>query len=299
MTPERRAELHEERKALLERARAIRDANRAARAEEREMSQIQAMARFETAPPPVTPERFRPPAPDQAQINAEAVADYEEAKAEALRNMAPEDVPAVLKMPPIVHEGAVAPPRVVEPEEQHIEPETESDNPITPFDERPVPGDDFERFLAAQDVETREVLSDVELRVIFETETKRAQEERRAQVRKAAAARALRHAKATAGLIGPEAIAAAALRDRLSQKVEWTVNMPEAGNSGMLIDEGVRINGRLMQHGERITGTLAEYESYRAIEWNAHQSELDFQGRGKLSKLRQTATGFLNMRGAA
>jgi hypothetical protein len=44
---------------------------------------------------------------------------------------------------------------------------------------------------------------------------------------------------------------------------------------------------------------LSEYESYRSIEWLAHQNELDFQGRGRLSRLRQTATGFINNRTSA
>jgi hypothetical protein len=222
---------------------------------------------------------------------AEERRQAERAEVAARAAAAPEPDP--IPMPPIVHEGVGSPTIIGDP------PAEDPDDATLYGPVEDAEPDDFERFLAAQDDEIRDILSDVELRVIYEAETKRAAEEKKANAKKLAVARAQRHAKATAGLLGPEAIAAAALRDRLAQKVRWTVNMPEAGNSGMLIDQGIRINGRLLQHGQEITGTLAEYESYRAIEWNAHQNELDFQGRGKLSKLRQTATGFINMKGAS
>jgi len=45
--------------------------------------------------------------------------------------------------------------------------------------------DPFERFLAAQDPETRSLLTDIELRVIFEEETKRALDAKKAAQRKA------------------------------------------------------------------------------------------------------------------
>ncbi len=193
--------------------------------------------------------------------------------------------PAPVAMPAIEHEG-------INPESGPVAIPTEEGNAAGHSES----ADGFERFLAAQDDETRSVLSDMELRLIYEIEVKRAADERKNILKKAAATKALRHARTTAGLIPAEAVAAAALRDRLNQKVTWTVNMPEAGNSGMLIDEGMRIDGRLLYHGQEVVGTMAEYESYRDIEWRAHQHELDFQGKGKLSRLRQTATGFLNMR---
>jgi hypothetical protein len=195
----------------------------------------------------------------------------------------------VLTMPPIVHEGEI----------------TEADMKwadivVDRVEGGPAePEDDFERFLASQDAETRNILTDVELRVIYEVETKRAADERRATLKKTVAAKALRHARASAGLIGPEAVATAALLDRLSQKVTWTVNMPEAGNSGTLIDEGVRINGRLLQHGTQVTGTLGEYISYREIEYRAHENERQFQGRSRMSRLSQTGMRFLHNEGQA
>lgn len=208
------------------------------------------------------------------------------AEEKAAAAAAPEPPPEV--MPPVPREGVM-------PEPIFAEPDDMQDNQL-PTDE---PVDDFARFLAAQDDETRSLLSDMELRVIYETETKRAADERKAAAKKGALARAQRHARMVAGLIGPEAMEAQARLDRLNRKVTWTVNMPEAGNTGMLVDEGMRIDGRLLRHGEQMTGTMAEWESYRSIEWNAHQGELDFQGKGKLSRLRQTASALNNMRGVA
>lgn len=207
-----------------------------------------------------------------------------EAEAKAAE-AAPDAEPAPIVMPKLVLEGEVPPPAFEDPDEGIFEEDE--------------PQDEFERFLAAQDDETRELLTDAELRVIYEQETARAAKERKEAARKGALARAQRHARVVAGLVGPEALEAQARLDRLNRKVTWTINMPEAGNTGMLIDEGMRIDGRLMRHGETVTGTMAQYESYRSIEWNAHQGELDFQGKGKLSRLRQTASGINNMRGVA
>ena len=197
------------------------------------------------------------------------------------------DVPAK----PIVHEGGTPAAEIVEPSDDELLPVEAMAHSATI--------DDFELFLAEQDEDVRRLLTVVELRVIYETEVKRAQEEKKAAARKAVQARALRHAKVSAGLLPPEAIEAQKRREWHSQRVKWTVNMPEAGSSGKVVDAGVRINGRLYAHGEEMTGTLDEYISYRSIEARAHENEQNFQGRGKLQKLRQTATGFINMKGAS
>ena len=223
-------------------------------------------------------------AEDRERLKANLAKGRETAAANrAAKAVAPaEPEPAPIVMPPLVYEGDTPTPTYEEPAD---EPEVEAE-------------DDFTRFLMAQDAETRELLTDIELRVIYEQETKRAADERKAAARKGALARAQRHARMVAGLIPAEAAAAAARLDRLNQKVTWTVNMPEAGNSGTLTDIGLRIEGNLYYHGQQVTTTLAVYESCREIMWRGHQAELDFQGKSKLSRLRQTAIGALNMQGA-
>jgi hypothetical protein len=197
--------------------------------------------------------------------------------------------PEPVAMPPIAHEGESQPVTIGEPWR-------EGDSLEAPTDE---PMDDFERFLAAQDADIRDLLSDVELRVIYEAEQKRAAEEKKTAAKKLAVQRAQRHARSTAGLIGPEAVAAANLRERMNMPVSWVVNMPEAGNSGTLIDEGIRINGKLYVHGTTVEGTLAEYISYREIEYRAHENERQFQGRSRMSRLAQSGMRFLNNEGHA
>jgi hypothetical protein len=215
-----------------------------------------------------------------ASVAAKAREAARRAKAAAARTAAPEPV----AMPPIRHEGVGAEQMPGGVEVLGSDSQLQTDEPH----------DDFARFLAAQDAETRKALSDVELRVIYEVEAKRAADEKRAALKKAVAVRAARHTRATAGLIPAETVAAQAVRDRQSQKVSWTVNMPEAGNSGTLIDEGVRINGRCYPHGSQMTGTLGEYESYREIEYRAHENERQFKGQSRMSRLAQTGVRFLN-----
>jgi len=195
------------------------------------------------------------------------------AEAKAATVATPEPEPLV--MPPVPREGEIAEANLVEDEIAVAEP--------------PVVGmpDPFEAFLAAQDEETRSVLTDAELRIIYEVETKRAEEAKRTAAKKAAAVRAQRHAQAVAGLVPAEQMEELARKERLNRKVSWTVNMPEAGNTGQLIDEGLRVDGQLLYHGKTVTGTMAEWESQRHLMWSADQNELNFQGKGRLSKLRQ------------
>jgi hypothetical protein len=201
--------------------------------------------------------------------------------------------PEPVAMPPIVHEN---PAPLGVPNAPAVGDPPAPDAVEWPEQE---PLDDFERFLASQDADIRDILSDVELRVIYEAEQKRAAEEKKTAAKKLAVQRAQRHARSTAGLIGPEAVAAANLRERMNMPVSWVVNMPEAGNSGTLIDEGIRINGKLYVHGTTVEGTLAEYISYREIEYRAHENERQFQGRSRMSRLAQTGMRFLNNEGHA
>jgi hypothetical protein len=207
--------------------------------------------------------------------------------------------PEPVAMPPIVHEGSgpLSEPAAAPTGAAASGSFFTQNGPDTT--EEAEPQDDFERFLASQDADIRDILSDVELRVIYEAEQKRAAEEKKTAAKKLAVQRAARHARSTAGLIGPEAVAAANLRERMNMPVSWVINMPEAGNSGTLIDEGIRINGKLYVHGTTVEGTLAEYISYREIEYRAHENERQFQGRSRMSRLAQTGMRFLNNEGHA
>src|ERR1700688_1017817 len=88
--------------------------------------------------------------------------------------------PAPLAMPPIVHEDAV-------PAEDYSDEAINEENHRIGQEDL---DDPFEKFLLAQDAETRAILSDVELRVIYESEAERAANERKAALKKATTMRA-------------------------------------------------------------------------------------------------------------
>jgi len=160
--------------------------------------------------------------------------------------------------------------------------------------------DPFERFLADLDPETRELLTEpdgsvLQLRAIYEAEVAKAKEASKKRARDQAAARASRHAKGAAGLLSQEDIAATALRERMQRKVTWVPEIPTDAN-GNLIDEGYRVDGRILFHGLPVTGTYSEYLSYREQAWRARNHEMDFEGKGLLNAQRRLSTGALDVK---
>ncbi len=157
--------------------------------------------------------------------------------------------------------------------------------------------DPYERFLADLDDETRELLTEPDgstpqLRAIYEAEVTRAKASRREVAKKQAAARASRHAKVDAGLVTPEDAAATALREKMQRKVTWTPELP-TDPSGNLVDVGYRVDGRILFHGQKMTGTYGEWLSYREQAWRARSHEMDFEGKGLLNAQRRLSTGAL------
>jgi hypothetical protein len=167
--------------------------------------------------------------------------------------------------------------------------------------EPPVSGlaDPFERFLADLDPETRDLLTEEDgsipqLEKIWTDRVKEAKDARREVARKQASARASRLAKTDAGLISPEDAEAAALQRRMNRKVSWIVDMVRDAN-GNFIDEGYRVDGRIWQHGEKVTGTYGEWLSYIEMNFRARNHEMDFEGKGLLSEQRRLSTGALTV----
>jgi len=147
----------------------------------------------------------------------------------------------------------------------------------------------FDIYMASLSEETRELLSVEELRGAFDAAVKQADDERRKELRKAAAAKALHHAKAAAGLLPKEKVEQLAWQERMNQKVRFRVLLPFlAGiNDSRIGDEGLRIDGKLYQHGVEAEMTMGEYLSVREMIWRMGQHELDFKGEGRLSSLRR------------
>lgn len=182
---------------------------------------------------------------------------------------APEAEEAPLAMPGIGQNWREP---VAEPEPEAAE-EVEADDP-------------FERFLAAQDAETRSILSDVELRVIYEADLKKQQEAKREAAKKVVAARASRFNRTNLGLISPADAAHAEWQRKMNRRVTFTPEIPQDAN-GNLIDQGYRVNGQIIFHGLPWTGTYAEFLSLREQQWRAMNHEMDFEGKGRLSQQRQ------------
>lgn len=147
----------------------------------------------------------------------------------------------------------------------------------------------FDRFLSGLDAETRELLDEAELRAIFAAQTVKAKAERKTALQKSATEKALHQAKVEAGVLPAAAIADAAWKARMAEKVTFTPDLPSLG------DIGLRVDGTVYLHGHRVTVTMGQYLSFREMEWRAKQAELDFEGRARDHHLRQGA-GSLNLR---
>jgi hypothetical protein len=150
----------------------------------------------------------------------------------------------------------------------------------------------YDVFLASLSDETRELLEDAELRAVFAASEKKAKDERRAQLQKQAAEKALSMARADAGLVPKEQAEVHALRERNSRKVKWQVNLPFVGDTGGTADEGLKIDGRTFYHGQEVTTTYAEWLSCREMLYRLRQHEMDFEGKGRLHHLRRNISEF-------
>ena len=155
--------------------------------------------------------------------------------------------------------------------------QTEPEPPPSPYD----------LFLLSLDSETRGLLSDAELRAIFEASEKKALDEKRQRLQKQAADRALHQARAGAGLLPKEAIAEAAWRSRMEEKVTFTPHLPESCYMEHFACPCLVVNGKAYPDGVEVTTTRGEYMSFREQVWRAQQAEMDFEGRSRLHHLRR------------
>jgi hypothetical protein len=154
----------------------------------------------------------------------------------------------------------------------------------------------YDLFLLSLDSETRGLLSDAELRAIFEAGEKKALDEKRQRLQKQAADRALHQARAGAGLLPKEAIAEAAWRARMEEKVTFTPHLPESCYMEHFACPCLVVNGKPYPDGVEVTTTRGEYMSFREQVWRAQQAEMDFEGRSRLHHLRRERFASLDTR---
>lgn len=154
----------------------------------------------------------------------------------------------------------------------------------------------YDLFLLSLDSETRGLLSDAELRAIFEASEKKALDEKRQRLQKQAADRALHQARAGAGLLPKEAIAEAAWRARMEEKVTFTPHLPESCYMEHFACPCLVVNGKAYPDGVEVTTTRGEYMSFREQVWRAQQAEMDLEGRSRLHHLRRERFASLDTR---
>ncbi len=171
----------------------------------------------------------------------------------------------------------------------------DDDEPMAVVIEEPPPASGeqtlFEVFLSSLDEETRELVGEAALQAIFEAQQIKARDAKREKLKRAATEKATQAANVSAGLLPAEATAHAEWRKRMDRKVIFTPYLPELG------DIGLRVDGIVYLHGMPATVTMAQYLSYRYMEWASKQAgNSSFEGRSRSHSLRQSAIGKLDMR---
>lgn len=144
----------------------------------------------------------------------------------------------------------------------------------------------YDIFLSALDEETREKVGLAKLREIFQAQEAAAEAHRREQLRKKAVERAAEMTKANAGLLTPEEIAAAQLAKRNAEMVTIRVELP-TDDDGRIPNEGIHLDGKIYSHDKEYTVTRAVAATLRDIMYRNINAELDFQGKGRLNRLRR------------
>jgi len=159
------------------------------------------------------------------------------------------------------------------------------------------PADPFQIWLLALDSETRELFSEKELRADFDELWRQVQEEKKKAKRKAAREQGLSVVRSQLGLLPLEKIEALAVLKQNAKPVSMMIELPPAMENGAPPDEGLRINGHLLPHGKRWTGTYGEAASLREMLYRLAQHELRFKGVGLRSQhyLMNRALGSVNM----
>jgi len=161
--------------------------------------------------------------------------------------------------------------------------------------EAPGPQTPFEVYLAMLPPETRDMLTEEELLQFFEDSERDAKEERRKQLRQQARDRAKETARAAAGLLTPEEVERARVRERMAKRVRVTPRLPFVSDTGGVVAQGVTIDGVMYMHGQEATMPLGRALDMRHILYSLQQNELDFEGKGRLHGLRRQQAESVNM----
>jgi hypothetical protein len=133
------------------------------------------------------------------------------------------------------------------------------------------------RFLLSliRDPELRDEITDEELRAMDARITKKAHDERRKAAMAAFEDEMLHRARVDEGLKDPKTLRTMDENARLASKVRVRFVLPGDG-SGHQGPNGFRIDGRIIENGQWVEMTMAEYESRREEHYAAHLAEVQF-----------------------
>jgi hypothetical protein len=145
--------------------------------------------------------------------------------------------------------------------------------------EPPAAAIDFDFFLASLDAETKTLLSDDELRKIYETQLAAALDEKRAARRRQAMDIANHAARMASGLVPADTQEAMETLKRNSRIVRIPIELPPSGEHGELPDIGLRIDQRVFLHGRTYEVTEAQAASMREMMYRVGEMELLFKGQ--------------------
>ena len=150
----------------------------------------------------------------------------------------------------------------------------------------------FGLFLASLDAETREMLDNDELRVIYDAQVAKAYAEKKAAKKKMAGELAANAARMEAGLIPMATIQDMETAKRNAELVRFTVELPPAGDNGEVADIGLRIDQRVFLHGHTYTLPRAQADTFREMIYRAREMELTFKGQSR--RMRQYMQGSMD-----
>ena len=142
------------------------------------------------------------------------------------------------------------------------------------------PSDPFQVWLLALDPDTKSLFSLEELQSEFLTYWEKAKEEQKEKKRKAARDLALSTARSHLGLLPKQTVESLRVAQQNAKPVSMMIELPPAMDDGNPSDVGLRIDGKVIEHGKRWYGTYGEAASIREMLYRLGQHELLFKGVG-------------------
>lgn len=142
------------------------------------------------------------------------------------------------------------------------------------------PTDPFQVWLLALDADTKALFTLSELKQEFLTYWEKARQEQKERKKKLARDLALSTARSHLGLLPKQTVDSLRVAQLNAKPVSMMIELPPAMDDGRPPDVGLRIDGKIIEHGRRWHGTYGEAASIREMLYRLGQHELLFKGVG-------------------